>query len=192
MKPPNKAGRPAAEAVERRAEAKENANRCRRGTPAADAHRRIRCRVGVAFLDHVALTSRLARGTFELYRWAERLRDPAATLPASPLTWGKKSMASACRSSRVRRVQRVPLVDHLGRDLALFRHVGRRSDQNPIRRGRERQDVAPGQPANSDFATAETRSLSGKKPSACSRPRTASNCRYSTSPSRAPSARASM
>ena len=28
-KPPNKAGRPAAEAVERRAEAKENANRCR-------------------------------------------------------------------------------------------------------------------------------------------------------------------
>src|SRR5580692_9377532 len=29
MKPPNKAGRPAAEAVERRAEAKENANRCR-------------------------------------------------------------------------------------------------------------------------------------------------------------------
>ena len=27
-KPPNKAGRPAAEAVERRAEAKENANRC--------------------------------------------------------------------------------------------------------------------------------------------------------------------
>ena len=28
MKPPNKAGRPAAEAVERRAEAKENANRC--------------------------------------------------------------------------------------------------------------------------------------------------------------------
>src|ERR1700724_1938768 len=30
-KPPNKAGRPAAEAVERRAEAKENANRCRTG-----------------------------------------------------------------------------------------------------------------------------------------------------------------
>ena len=29
MKPPNHAGRPAAEAVERRAEAKENANRCR-------------------------------------------------------------------------------------------------------------------------------------------------------------------
>src|SRR6202048_1462514 len=29
MKPPNKAGRPTAEAVERRAEAKENANRCR-------------------------------------------------------------------------------------------------------------------------------------------------------------------
>ena len=29
MKLPNKAGRPAAEAVERRAEAKENANRCR-------------------------------------------------------------------------------------------------------------------------------------------------------------------
>jgi RNA-directed DNA polymerase len=28
-KPPNKAGRPAAEAVEQRAEAKENANRCR-------------------------------------------------------------------------------------------------------------------------------------------------------------------
>ncbi len=28
-KPPNKAGRPAAEAVERRAEAKENTNRCR-------------------------------------------------------------------------------------------------------------------------------------------------------------------
>ena len=28
MKPPNNAGRPAAEAVERRAEAKENANRC--------------------------------------------------------------------------------------------------------------------------------------------------------------------
>jgi 2-methylcitrate dehydratase PrpD len=28
MKPPNRAGRPAAEAVERRAEAKENANRC--------------------------------------------------------------------------------------------------------------------------------------------------------------------
>ena len=28
-KPPNKAGRPAAEAVERRAEAEENANRCR-------------------------------------------------------------------------------------------------------------------------------------------------------------------
>src|SRR5690349_5699584 len=28
-KPPNKAGRPAAEAVERRTEAKENANRCR-------------------------------------------------------------------------------------------------------------------------------------------------------------------
>src|SRR6201982_1499554 len=32
-KPPNKAGRPAAEAVERRAEAKENANRCRTCQP---------------------------------------------------------------------------------------------------------------------------------------------------------------
>ena len=31
------------------------------GTPGAEAPMRIRCRVGVAFFDHVALTSRLAR-----------------------------------------------------------------------------------------------------------------------------------
>ena len=40
MKPPNKAGRPAAEAVERRAEAKENANRCHT--------RRTQCRESVS------------------------------------------------------------------------------------------------------------------------------------------------
>src|ERR1700726_3865081 len=41
MKPPNKAGRPAAEAVERRAEAKENANRCARAghSPGKACHR---------------------------------------------------------------------------------------------------------------------------------------------------------
>src|SRR5262244_2328316 len=66
-KPPNRAGRPAAEAVERRAEAKENANRCRTC--------RTQCRESVSQVpERVRKAARLAVRQWEPYAGKPHVR----------------------------------------------------------------------------------------------------------------------
>jgi hypothetical protein len=84
-KPPNKAGRPAAEAVERRAEAKENANRCRTC--------RTQCRESVSPTPERVRKAEASRQTSEVGAVCRK----AARTVVCPAKAGMFSRRQACR-----------------------------------------------------------------------------------------------
>ena len=85
MKPPNKAGRPAAEAVERRAEAKENANRCRTC--------RTQCRESVSPTPERVRKAEASRQTSEVGAVCRK----AARTVVCPVKAGMFSRGQTCR-----------------------------------------------------------------------------------------------
>ena len=91
-KPPNKAGRPAAEAVERRAEAKENANRCRTC--------RTQCRESVSQVPE--RVRKAARPAVKHPRWEPYAGKPHVRFYAVPYS-GLKTSVSVTSARYLRR-----------------------------------------------------------------------------------------